>query len=271
MSFLQEQLDSLCRCSARWRLNLNPAKCKVLTLTLRRVPTIGMYTVRGEQLERVSVMRDLGVVLDAKLTFSEHVDVTVRKANRALDVLMRTFQTGRRGRSLRECNVKAVLAAYCANVRSILEFAGVVWGGAAETHMKRVERVQDRFLMWLSGRCRDTDVSFEYDALLKRSDMTSLSARREQHDIVFIRNVHCHAVDSSFLLERFPLAVPARPLRNRVLFHVPHAKINTIKNGAFCRLPKLCNMFLDRNRTIDVWCHSALCFKRHVITYVRDR
>ena len=196
---------------------------------------------------------------------ARHFSFSFRNAHSvwALGLLMRTFQTGRRGRSLRECDVKAVLAAYCANVRSILEFAGVVWEGAAETHMKRVERVQHRFLMWLSGRCRDTDVSFEYDALLKRSDMTSLSARREQHDIVFIRNVHCHAVDSSFLLERFPLAVPARPLRNRVLFHVPHARVNTIKNGAFCRLPKLCNMFLDRNRTIDVWCHSALCFKRH--------
>ena len=104
-------------------------------------------------------MRDLGVYLDEKLTFGEHVDVTVRKANRALGVLMRSFQTGKRGKSLCECNVKTVLAAYCANVRSILEFAGVVWGGAAETHIKRIERVQHKFLMWLSGRCRDTDVS----------------------------------------------------------------------------------------------------------------
>ena len=76
-------------------------------------------------------MRDLGVLLDEKLTFGEHVDAAVRKANRALGVLMRSFQTGKGGKSLRCINVKAVLAAYCANVRSILEYASVVWGGAA--------------------------------------------------------------------------------------------------------------------------------------------
>ena len=117
-------LDTLCRWSARWQLNINLAKCKVHTLTQRRVPTIGMYTLRGEQLERASVMRDLSVVLNETLTFSEHVDATVRKANRAIGVLMGMFQTDKRGRYLRECNVKAVLVAYCANVRSILEFAG---------------------------------------------------------------------------------------------------------------------------------------------------
>ena len=130
--FLQQQLANLCCWSAKWRLNLNPSKCKVLTITLRRAPILSMYVIGGEQLERVTVMRDLGVFLDEKLTFSDHVDVIVRKANRVLGMLMRSFQTGKRGRSLRECNRKAVMAAYCANVRSILEFAGVVWGGAAE-------------------------------------------------------------------------------------------------------------------------------------------
>ena len=39
-------------------------------------------------MERVGVMRDLGVYLDEKLAFGVHVDVTVRKANRALGVLI---------------------------------------------------------------------------------------------------------------------------------------------------------------------------------------
>ena len=49
--FLQRQLDSLHRWSTLWRLTLNPAKCKVLTLTLRHAPAVGVYTVGGEQLE----------------------------------------------------------------------------------------------------------------------------------------------------------------------------------------------------------------------------
>ena len=38
-------------------------------------------------------MRDLGVILDAKLPFSDHVDATVGKANRILGLLMRSIQT----------------------------------------------------------------------------------------------------------------------------------------------------------------------------------
>ena len=75
---MQHQLDFLCQWSATWGLTLNAAKCKVLSLTLKRVPVTGIYTIGGVELQRVSVMRDLGVFLDEKLTFAEHVDVVVR-------------------------------------------------------------------------------------------------------------------------------------------------------------------------------------------------
>ena len=43
--FLQQQLDNLSQWSMRWQLKLNPAKCKVMTITLRRVPTISVYSI----------------------------------------------------------------------------------------------------------------------------------------------------------------------------------------------------------------------------------
>ena len=62
---------------------MDPTKCKVLTLTLRRAPVHDTYTMGEVDLERVTVMRDLCVLLVDKLTFRDHVDATVRKANRA--------------------------------------------------------------------------------------------------------------------------------------------------------------------------------------------
>ena len=81
---VQAQLDKLCHWSEKWGLKLNPAKCKVLTLTLRRIPVVGTYRIGGVALESVQVIRDLGVMLDQRLTFVNHVDYTVRKASRAL-------------------------------------------------------------------------------------------------------------------------------------------------------------------------------------------
>ena len=59
----------------------------MLTLTLRRNLVIGTNKIGDVALERVQVMRDLGIMLDQGLTFGDHVDYTVRKANRALGLL----------------------------------------------------------------------------------------------------------------------------------------------------------------------------------------
>ena len=61
----------------------------MLSLTLRRAPVIGSYVLGCVELERVKVKRDLGIMIDQKLTFGDHVDFTIRKANRALRLLVR--------------------------------------------------------------------------------------------------------------------------------------------------------------------------------------
>ena len=143
---LQHDLDRLTAWSACWGLSLNPSKCKSFTLTLRRAPVQITYNIRGTVLEHVDQIRDLGIVIDSKLTFAQHVDHVVKRANRALGLLMRSFQTGVRPRMFR---TSAIMTAYFANVRSLLEYGSVIWTGAAETHTARIDRVQHKFLMWL--------------------------------------------------------------------------------------------------------------------------
>ena len=104
--------------------------------------------------------------------------------------------------------------------------------------------------------------------LLRYFGMTSLAARRAQHDLMFMRNIQNQSVDSSFLLGCFPLAVPVRALRSRTLFHVPYARVGTVKSGMFCRLPRASNAFLDKCGDVDVWEYSAGQYKRSVLAYV---
>ena len=56
-------------------------------------------------------MRDLGVIIDSRLNFAEHINHIAKKGNRALGLLIRSLQ-GIRGAY---CE-KGVIAAYCANV-----------------------------------------------------------------------------------------------------------------------------------------------------------
>ena len=67
------------------------------------------------------------------------------------------------------------------------------------------------------------------------------------------------------------LAAPGRLLRNRSTFHVPRARVNTVKNGLFARIPELSNRFLGANCDVDVWRHGELQFKKRVVGYVRSK
>ena len=146
----------------------------------------------------------------------------------------------------------------------------MVWGGAAESHIKRIERVQEKVLVWLCARCHVSGVSFAYQDLTARFGVSTLRARIQHHDIMFVRNIHRPKICSAFLLDAFPLSVPARALRHRSLFasSLGRPRVNTVKSSVFNRAPSSCNAFLDANRDMDVWESGVVEFKRRVAAYV---
>jgi hypothetical protein len=77
------------------------------------------YSLNGQNFERVSVIRDLGVLMDSKLKFSEHVDVTVSKARQMLGFIMRDDRDF--------WDPYALQSLYVSLVMSKLEYASCVW------------------------------------------------------------------------------------------------------------------------------------------------
>ena len=216
-------------------------------------------------------MRDLGVVLDQKLTFSEHVDCITKKANRALGLLIRTFQSASPRCKL---NTSAVMAAYNANVRSILEYCSVIWGGAARSHVVRVERIQHKFLMWLAMYSGSNGTSLEYSHLLSLFNTQHLYARRVQSDILFVCKLFKGFISSAHLLECFAIHVPVRSTRRAPVtpFSVPSAssrwsRVNTVVDGLFARAPRLINDLVKSSPTCDVFHDSIGQLRRHAVMF----
>jgi hypothetical protein len=94
---VHRDLDRLCVWCDVNKLYLNVKKCKMITFSRAKVQVIYDYSLNGQNLERVSVIRELGVLMDSKLTFSEHVDVTVSKVRQMLGFIMRVGRVGRVG------------------------------------------------------------------------------------------------------------------------------------------------------------------------------
>ena len=266
VKMLQDDIDAVTRWAADWRLKLNPSKCKTFKITLKRNFFPSVYRINGNALEDMSSIRDLGVVLDRKLTFSDQINVIVSKANRALGLLIRSLQT-----ASPRCRMerKAVLAAYNANVRAILEYCSIVWAGAAKCHLMRLERVQHKFLIWLANRTNAQHDSLDYGDLLRAFGLKSLHARRTENDIVFLCKIFKGFVSSSCLLGSFSLHVPMRTTRSATstLFHVPRGRVSCVANGMFVRCPRVVNNFLEAQPQVDFLCDSLGKIKKRVALF----
>jgi Reverse transcriptase (RNA-dependent DNA polymerase) len=86
---IQSDLDRLTAWCEDNMLPLNVNKCKTLTFTRSFHPIIASYVLDGKILERVCSMTDLGVIMDSKLSFREHIDSVVNKGSAMFGFLKR--------------------------------------------------------------------------------------------------------------------------------------------------------------------------------------
>ncbi|KAL9705260.1 hypothetical protein quinque_008778 [Culex quinquefasciatus] len=61
-------------------MKVNPSKCKSIIFTRSPAPIRYDYTFDRHEMDRVCSIRDLGLLIDRKLSFSEHVSSTTAKA-----------------------------------------------------------------------------------------------------------------------------------------------------------------------------------------------
>ena len=149
-----------------------------------------------------------------------------------------------------------VLAAYYANVRSVLEYSSVIWAGAAGTHLERLERIQHKFLSFLAGTRRDRFDMTDYDGLCASYKVNKLAKRRTALDLSFLHGVLSGRIDSSILLAQFSLRAPARPTRNPEFLFVPNSRIVASMSSVFSRLPRGFNTFLKSHPSYDMFFDS---------------
>ena len=79
--------------------------------------------------------KDLGVVIDEKLTFQQHVEQCTTKANRTVGIIRRFFQ---------HLSEQTFTLLFKSLVRPILEYGNVVWQPMAKGLCSQIEDVQRR-------------------------------------------------------------------------------------------------------------------------------
>ena len=86
---LQNDIDSLLKWSERWLLKFNKSKCKHVHLG----PNTNIKYKMGEsEIQQVTEEKDdLGIIIDDKLKFKQHINLQTKKANQRLGMIKRSF------------------------------------------------------------------------------------------------------------------------------------------------------------------------------------
>ena len=104
-----------------FKFNSNSNKCKVMTVGRAKSTsnyTMTLYEGSVISLERSTLEKDLGILIDCQLNFTEHMFAASKKANGIMGVIRRTFT---------HLDLKCFGLLYKSLVRPQLEYKVSVW------------------------------------------------------------------------------------------------------------------------------------------------
>ena len=101
--------------------------------------------MQNTNIQDVQQAKYLGVKINNKLSWSDHIKITSNEANSAVGFLRRNFS---------QCPIRTKSTLYLSLVRSILEYATTVWAPYHHTDIYQLEAVQRRATRFVTN-CYD--------------------------------------------------------------------------------------------------------------------
>lgn len=235
-------------------LEFNAGKSFKLCITKKRnaVEVDATYHLSGQRIESVSYMRDLGVLIDSKLSFEHHIRDKVCKANKMLGFLMRTCTRFR--------ELRALLTLYFTIVRPLLEYNSPVWSPIYDIYVRTLESVQGRFTKYIYRK-------FHYpyepsDVRNKRLGLPLLSERRNLNDALTLHKI-VHSNVDTHLTRNICIKYSARNMRSSDTFMLQTARTNV---GVQEPLHRMCSQYNSELSRFDIF-SSFRQYKMHVADY----
>lgn len=210
---LQQDIDNLNRWCFTNKLELNINKCKIVTFGRKNVRINFFYNISGNVLSRCDEIRDLGVIVDCKLSFVQHIENVAAAALKTLGFIMRNTSEFN--------NIFAIKLLFYALVRSKLEYCSVIWSPYQQQYIDLLENILRKFSKYLYFKMFDVYPTRHCDqsALLNVVNEVSLESRRKLASIVFLQKIICGKVVSSTLLNEISINVPRVNSRSPVPFY----------------------------------------------------
>ena len=149
----------------------------------KKRPSENSYKLHNIEIPRTNCTKYLGVYVDSKLTWHEHIAKITSKANATLAFIRRNVLTT--SEDIRS-------TAYKQLVRPVLEYASCAWDTLTQTVETKLQAVQRRAARFICG-IRRSDRKPSTTGLLSKLDLQPLDDRRKCRRLQVFRTYHFNA------------------------------------------------------------------------------
>ena len=243
-------------------LKFNISKCKIMIFK-EKYSSLNIdthYVLEGEVVERVSILKDLGIFFQENMNFATHINFVTSKAKKRLYLLKKKLQSFSRTESLN--------LMYNAHIKSILMYGSVIWSPTVRNLIYDIEKIQHQyFRIYASIKKILFDYrEHNYHELAKSSDMITLESARNISEIKFLYNILNNNIDEIEILAGIDFSVPVIKLRNRnilqkILFTVPFELRDSRHKSSIFSMSQTYNSISDK---VDIFDPSMLRFFKTV-------
>ena len=211
---LNSDLQTVNEWAKKWLVTFNPQKTKSLYISLRKNLNPPPLTFDGHILENIDSHKHLGIELNTKLTWNNHIDTIAASADKKINLLAHLKHLLDR---------KTLLTMYQSFIRPSLEYGCIIWCNCTDTDNDSIEKVQRRALRIISGGIISTHSKCLYDELA----VEPLKVRRDRQVLLMFHKI-IHDNVPNYLQELKPTTVNQRQgyhLRRDNIFSLPRCRI----------------------------------------------
>ena len=215
---INQDLNQLYAWATNWFMCFNPTKTVYMIVTTKRQkPNYPVPQMNNKSLNEVEQHKHLGVTISSNLTWDNHIDTVVRKANSIIGQLWSLN---------RHIPRKALEDIYLTFARPILEYGCTIYDNGSASLKKRLEDTQRRAAI----ACTRAYCHTKHETLLAELGWESLDTRRTFLKLsMFYKIINNHT--PQYLRTLIPTPVNHQyNLRNNLIPQIP-TRLSCFKNS----------------------------------------
>jgi len=174
IALLNNRLKTIEEWGKKWQVSFAHHKTQLMFIT-RTPSNPAQVFFNNRQITALNQIDILGVTFDSQLTYKTHIENVARKASSKLAALRRlAWLLDRKGKEI----------LYKAQIRSVMEYSPLTWGGAAKSHLHILNKVQERAQRTIIGGApQDNNHHTLQDSQHRRdvAGLTTFFKFQEQH------------------------------------------------------------------------------------------